>query len=305
MHHRHSYRTVNVSRWLLRKLKFFVFVKRLKLCGFGDIIWVKTITASLKGDIMGDWNSNQYIKFKAERTQPSTDLIRRIDIDPRSILDVGCGPGNSTEKLSENFPLAGIVGIDSSEDMLRKAKATYPEFTFLKCDVPAELDSLEQFDMIFSNACLHWIPNHRELLPTLMQKLNDGGVLAVQMPLVQYAPFYQIIDALLLDEKWKKLRGVQNFHNLSPDETYDILSAVSSEVTMWETTYYHILSSHDDIIEWYKGSGLRTYLEKLNETERADFLAELREKLRERVPVQADGSVILKMPRLFFIAKKR
>lgn len=253
---------------------------------------------------MSDWNSSQYTKFENERTQPSVDLIHRIHIDAESILDIGCGPGNSTNQLSLFFPGADILGIDSSDNMLDKAEKTYPDLKFRKCIVPDELDSIGKFDLLFSNACLHWIPNHRKLFPELMAKLNSGGILAVQMPVVQDAMFYKMLNKLIECDKWKKLGGIHNFHNLTPNETYDILSECSKKVVMWETTYYHIVPSHNSVIEWYKGSGLRPYLEALDTAEREAFLSDLLHLIEANYPVQADSSVILKMPRLFFTAVK-
>lgn len=253
---------------------------------------------------MNDWNSTQYTKFEKERTQPSIDLINRIDISPKYIIDIGCGPGNSTNQLYKRFPKSEILGIDSSDNMLIRAKSTYPDMKFQKCVIPDELDSFGTFDLIFSNACLHWIPEHKSLLPKLMNKLNDGGMLAVQMPLVQTAMFYKALNKLVLNDKWKKLRDIHNFHNLSPNETYDILSDTAKDVSMWETTYYHILPSHNSIIDWYKGSGLRPYLNMLDEAEKSEFLSELLDKIKNIFVIQADNSVILKMPRLFFTASK-
>lgn len=255
-------------------------------------------------DTMGDWNSRQYTKFERERTQPSADLIRRLDISPKTVLDIGCGPGNSTNRLYERFPSAEIIGIDSSENMLETARESYPNLKFEKCFVPDGLENLDKFDLIFSNACLHWIPNHSELLPKLVARLNDGGVLAVQMPLVQCAAFYKMLNSLVSYGRWEKLRVIQNFHNMMPNETYDILAECSKSVTMWETTYYHIVPSHMSVIEWYKGSGLRPYLEMLGDDEREDFISDLLKMIEENYPVQADGNVILKMPRMFFIAEK-
>lgn len=253
---------------------------------------------------MNDWNSEQYTKFERERTQPSIDLIHRINIRPTTILDIGCGPGNSTNRLAKYFPDADILGVDSSDNMLAKAEKTYPYLKFQKCLIPDELDSLENYDLIFSNACLHWIPDHESLLPKLMSKLNDGGMLAVQMPLVQEAMFYKLLNRLISEGKWKKLSVIHNFHNLTPNETYDILSRVSNDITMWDTTYYHVVPSHDSVIEWYKGSGLRTYLEMLSPAEKSEFLSDLLAVIKREYPVQADDRVILKMPRLFFTAVK-
>lgn len=253
---------------------------------------------------MGDWNSVQYTKFERERTQPSIDLINRLHIEPKTVLDIGCGPGNSTAQLFRCFPEANILGIDSSDNMLEKASASYPEMKFKKCFVPDGLEELDRFDLIFSNACLHWIPDHEKLLPKLIEKLNDGGVLAAQMPLVRNAMFYHELNSLASDGKWKKLSTIHNFHNLSPEETYNILCKSASAVEMWDTSYYHIVPSHSSVIDWYKGSGLRPYLEALDEAEKNDFLSDLLERIKTNYPVQADGNIILKMPRLFFIAEK-
>lgn len=112
---------------------------------------------------MSDWSSEQYLKFKSQRTQPAVDLAERITADqPKNILDIGCGPGNSTAVLRERFPGADILGVDNSENMIDKAKASYPDLNFRICDVACELDKLDTYDVIFSNACLQWIPSHLE-----------------------------------------------------------------------------------------------------------------------------------------------
>ncbi len=97
---------------------------------------------------MADWNSNQYLKFEKERTQPSADLISRLsDINPNRVLDIGCGPGNSTNLLAKRFKNAEILGVDSSDNMLEKAKATYPDFSFKKCILPNDFDKIDgKFD---------------------------------------------------------------------------------------------------------------------------------------------------------------
>ncbi len=254
---------------------------------------------------MSDWNPTQYTKFERERTRPSQDLIRQLPHTPHTILDIGCGPGNSTAQLQEAFPHAHIVGIDSSEAMLEKARLTHPALSFQSCVVPDELDKLGKFDLVFSNACLHWIPDHARLLPSILTKsVQAGGCLAVQMPMVQTAPFYQILGAVIQEKRWEKLQAVQNFHNLSPNQTYDVLTTCAREIDMWETVYYHVVPDHHAVLEWYKGSGLRTYLDRLEEAERADFLTELLSRVQAAMPTAADNTVLLKMPRLFFIAYK-
>lgn len=256
---------------------------------------------------MSDWNSSQYMKFGNQRTQPSIDLINRLgEMDPQSILDIGCGPGNSTAALHRRFPRAALLGIDSSDAMLQKASETYPDLSFSNCVVPGELDRLEtSFDLIFSNACLHWIPRQEQLLSAVMGKLKAGGTLAVQIPLTQEAPFYKMLGQLTAGPKWRqKLGGIRNFHSLTPEEYYDVLSRLSEEAELWQTTYYHTVRSPSGILEWYKGSGLRPYLDVLDPEEKTSFQQDILCRIQQLYPVQADGTILLKMPRLFFLARK-
>lgn len=255
---------------------------------------------------MSDWNSNQYMKFERERTQPSKDLISRIEgMDFPRILDLGCGPGNSTFALKSKFEESEIIGVDASDNMLEKARCEHPDIEFKKCFLPSGLDEIDgKFDLIFSNACIHWIPEQKELLTKCRKKLNDGGILAVQIPFIQSAPFYKILYKLV-DEKWQNLSSIKNFHNLMPEEYYDLLNELGFDFDIWQTTYYHTVSSHEGIIDWYKGSGLRPYLEALeSDEERAKFTSELLSIIKNKYPTQSNGNVILKMPRVFFVARK-
>lgn len=196
-------------------------------------------------DVMSDWNSAQYLKFESQRTKPTADLISRIsDLEPKTVADLGCGPGNSTALLAKSFKDARIIGLDSSDDMLAKAKSSYPELEFSKCLMPDGLGKFKQsFDLIFSNACIHWIKEQRTLLDAVYEKLSAGGVFAVQLPLTERADFYRLLGSLTADGKWKKLSQVRNFHALSPEEYYDELSARFESFDIWETVYYHTVES--------------------------------------------------------------
>ncbi len=152
---------------------------------------------------MTEWSSDQYLKFKRQRTQPAVDLAKRIaGKDPRAVLDIGCGPGNSTSVLKKTFPQARIVGIDSSPEMIEKARASCEDIEFRLCDIAADLENLESYDVIFSNACLQWVPGHRTLIPALLEKLNDGGVLAVQIPMNYKEPLFVVENDVLSEPRW-------------------------------------------------------------------------------------------------------
>lgn len=251
---------------------------------------------------MNKWNAEQYIKFQAERTQPVEDLIAKLSITPKTILDIGCGPGNSTECLKRHFKDADVIGVDASPKMLEKAQKNHPDLTFAYGCIPDDLRNFGQFDLIFSNACLHWIPNHQTLLPAIMHKVNTGGIFAAQMPMVHTADFYRLLHRFLEQPRWKKLKSLRFFSDFAPEKTYDILSRISRKVSVWETVYYHLLDSHQSVLEWYKGSGLKPYLDALDLTEQEAFLNELLSEIEKHFPLRADGSVILKMPRMFFQA---
>lgn len=256
---------------------------------------------------MPDWNSTQYTKFAKERTQPSLDLISRISgLEPDNILDIGCGPGNSTAALKRAFPNAQILGVDSSEDMLSKARASHPNLRFQKCLVPDGLAELhEQYDLVFSNACIHWIPGQEKLLHSIFAKLKPGATLAIQIPLTQKAPFYKALYKLVDAPQWKaKLGDIHNFYNLQPEEYYDLLTDLAEDFNIWETTYYHRVGSVQAVIEWYKGSGLRPYLDALDAQDQVTLQEELLHEMEKTYHTQKDGTVILKMPRMFFTATK-
>lgn len=131
-----------------------------------------------------DWNPDLYLKFGKERTQPSVDLVSKIElINPSNIIDIGCGPGNSTQILYQRWPNSKILGIDNSEAMIKKAKQDYPSQEWELID--AEKKVIQgKYDIVFSNATIQWIPNHYELFKRLKSNLYENGVLAVQLPFV-------------------------------------------------------------------------------------------------------------------------
>lgn len=250
---------------------------------------------------MSDWNSKQYLKFINERTQPAIDLAVRIKNDPQTIVDIGCGPGNSTKVLRDTFPNAEIWGIDSSPNMIERAKAENPDISFCLCDAL----SLEgKYDLLFSNACLQWIPNHSTLIPSLMEKLNDGGVLAVQVPINGDEPLFRLISEVAGEAKWG-LSGImlQPNETLTPPEYYNILSGCSSVFNMWEVKYHHTLPDHKALVEWVKGTRLRPYLDYLGAEKGAEFESEIIERSKKLYPIMSDGNVVLGFRRFFFTAQ--
>ncbi len=251
-----------------------------------------------------EWDSKQYLKFERERTQPPRDLANRIALNhPKYVLDVGCGPGNSTNVLRERFSDAEILGIDSSPDMIAKAQKQYPDMKFQLFNVEKSIASLERkWDVIFSNACIQWVPDHSRLLRDMLSVLNPGGVIAVQIPKQADAPVHRILRALIEEPEWKcEFPEPRLFFSLSPEEYFDLFTELGVEFSIWETIYYQTVHSHEKILEWYRGSGLRPYLAVLADERKKEFETAVLERIRANYPVQKDGSIIFRFPRLFFL----
>lgn len=255
---------------------------------------------------MQEWNPIQYEKFIKSRTIPAKDLISKIEIDPNTIFDLGCGPGNSTKALKDAFVNASVLGGDVSKNMIERAKEKYPGLSFILFDANTDFDSLEiKYDLIFSNACLQWIQDHDSLISKMIHALNDGGVLAVQIPIQQEHPVHKILMKLASSEKWKlRFKYQIHYNNLSKREYYDVLSKYSCDFEIWETIYCHSMPSHESILEWFRAAGMRPYLEQLSEKEKVEFENDVLLKLIEEYPFQKNGEIMFEYPRLFFVAKK-
>ncbi len=213
------------------------------------------------------WDSDLYLEFANERNQPCVDLLSRLNREFERILDLGCGPGNSTKNLLDKYGKSTVIGFDSSVDMLKKAKCDYPSVEFVKGCAPKDFNKLTgKFDLVFSNACIHWIENQEELIEGVCELLNGNGVFAAQIPLTDESHFYRVLHRLI-EEKWDWLSSINSFHNLNQEGYYNTLSGRFGKITMWKSDYYHIVDSNA-VIEWYKGSGLRPYLALLSRNRR-------------------------------------
>ena len=256
---------------------------------------------------MKKWNPNLYMKFSSERVQPSIDLVNRINpVEFESIIDIGCGPGNSTQILANRWGEAQITGLDRSPAMIKKAKEDYPDKKWIISDA-LTYETENKFDLVFSNAVIQWIPNHKKLLEKFYDMLTDKGVMAIQMPLYWDIPLWQIIDSTANDERWRaktaKTSGIFTIHDYS--FYYEKLSTLFDSVAMWKTDYMQIKDNHIAILKMMKSTGLKPYLEKLeDDTEKKAFEEEFMKKIKNAYPMQKNGKVLLPFKRLFFIGYK-
>lgn len=256
---------------------------------------------------MQDWNPQLYRQFEAERTRPALELIARIEMDnPAQVADLGCGPGNSTEGLFERFPHAAVTGIDSSAAMLENARHRLPHCRFSQEDISSWRPATPQ-DVIYANASLQWVPDHTTLFPRLFSLLAPGGSLAVQMPDNREEPSHREMRRVADEGPWRDQIGSAaqvRVKILSAAEYYDLLAPHAEMVDIWRTTYFHVMPSLASIVEWLRATGLRPFLEKLDERQQADFIDEYLRAIGEAYPVRADGRVLLAFPRLFIVARK-
>lgn len=254
------------------------------------------------------WSAKQYVAFEDERTRPARDLLAAIPAgEVRSAIDIGCGPGNSTELLVERFADATVRGLDSSTDMIEAARKRLPQVQFDIADIDTWNDS-GPFDVIFANAVLQWVPDHAALLPSLVNKLVPGGSLAIQMPDNLNEHSHRLMREVAARGPWAdKLAGAAGQRTEMADASgyYSMLKPHCTRVDVWRTTYHHPLAGGASaVVEWFKGSGLRPFLDPLNEAERAEFLQRYQAAIYQAYPALADGSVLLPFPRLFLVATR-
>lgn len=251
------------------------------------------------------WDAQAYLQFANERTQPALDLASRVNLArPQRIVDLGCGPGNSTAMLRRRWPQAEVIGLDNSEDMIAAATEAYPEGKWLQADI-AEWTAPVPVNLLFSNAALQWVPDHARLLPHLWDLVAAGGALAVQVPAHHHSAVREMILAVAGDPAWSHLMAAPSraMSIEPPAFYYGVLQPLASHLEMWETEYYHFLEGPEAIVEWFRATGLRPFLGALeNREQELAFEAKLLERFTRHYPRQPDGKVLFTFRRLFFVA---
>jgi len=254
---------------------------------------------------MPTWDADLYLRFGSERTQPALDLLRRVElVAPQRVIDLGCGPGNSTALLRARWAAAEVVGLDNSTEMLAAAAAGYPQGKWVRGDAAAWTADVP-FDLVFSNAALQWVPDHAAVLPRLLQQVAPGGCLAVQMPVHFQSPVHQRILEIAGEPAWgERLDKARTAIAVGrPSFYYDLLQPRAARLDLWETEYIHVLESPRSIVDWIRGTGLRPFLEALaDDQERDRFLELLLTGVEQAYRPQKDGRVLFPFRRLFVVA---
>jgi len=252
------------------------------------------------------WNPDQYLRFAAPRLRPAIDLVARLSGEPRTVVDLGCGTGNVTALLAARWPRAQITGIDDSEPMLEAARREQPALRWQQRSI-AGWSAESPVDLLFSNAALHWLPDHARLFPHLAAQLAPGGTLAVQMPRNFLAPSHTGVADAVRAGPWRgRLEAL-----LGPPPTaeprayFDWLLPGAEVLDIWETEYLQVLHGPDAVKEFTKGSYLKPFLDRLEGAEREAFEADYAARMRTAYPRRPDGSTLFPFKRLFIVMKRR
>ena len=261
------------------------------------------------------WDPERYRRFAGERARPFLDLLGRVHTPtPATVVDLGCGPGPTTALLSDRWPSADVLGIDSSVDMI-EAAGTHARPGRLRFTVGSITDwDAPPVDVIVSNAALQWVPDHLGLLPAWSAALRPGGAIAFQVPRSSGVRAGEVFQSVAARPRWAALLGAAasgtgpraSGSPVRPIADYiDVLATAGLRVDAWETTYHHLLQGPDPVWEWFSGTGLRPYLDALGADQRAlaDFRAEVSALLREAYPATPYGT-LLPFPRLFVVAHR-
>jgi trans-aconitate 2-methyltransferase len=257
---------------------------------------------------MPSWDADQYLRFEAERTRPCAELVARLALEPRSAVDLGCGPGNSTAAIAVRWPNVQLLGVDSSKAMLETARRSALSASWEESDIRAwaEQKGGVRFDLVFSNAAFQWLPDHAGLLQALMERVAPKGALAFQIPMNQAAPAHEGARRVAASPAWKGHfpKPVREWAVLAPEAYFDLMAPRAARVDLWTTEYWQVMESVSAIVEWYRGTGLRPFLDALPEALRPKFEADYAALLAEAFPVRPSGKVLFPFQRLFVIAYK-
>lgn len=253
------------------------------------------------------WSPSLYTKFEDERTRPARDLLAQVPLaDINRAIDLGCGPGNSTELLIERFGAAGVSGLDGDTNMVEAARKRLPDTTFTQADLATWVPD-QPYDLMFANAVFQWLPDHLDIFDRLMDGLAPGGVLAIQMPDNLEEPSHMLMEETAHAGPWRgafEQASTRRAALPSPSVYYDRLIGKSARLDIWHTIYNHPMNGPQAIVEWLKSTGLRPYLEKVGPQYQAEFLEDYAARIAKAYPMLGDGKVLFRFPRMFMVAVK-
>ena len=250
-----------------------------------------------------DWDPLRYLSFADERGRAFVELLARVGAEaPTTVVDLGSGPGTFTAFLAQRWPYAHVIGVDSSPTMVDFATKEVPGVEFVRADLH-RWEPTEPVDVLISNATLHWVPGHLQLLPRLARAVVPGGWFAFQVPGNFDEPSHTVRRDLEKEPEFARYLGPVARGDAHDAHTYlHALKDLGCTVDAWETTYLHVLHGRDPVFEWVASTSARPTLDALPAEVRDRFEAELKSRLNEAYPVQ-DGTVVLPFRRVFVVAR--
>jgi trans-aconitate 2-methyltransferase len=250
------------------------------------------------------WNPSTYMAFGDERTRPAVELLARIRSEnPERVIDLGCGPGNSTAVLAQRWPNAELQGLDSSPDMLAQARRTQVHAEWIEADL-ASWTPGTNYSVIFSNATLQWLDDHRALIPRMLSFVAPGGTFAFQVPHNMDAPSHVLMRETATSGPWAStLENVREVAVLSPADYFAIFMSCGAQADIWETEYLHVLEGTDAVYKWVSATGLRPFVQALAKDEREAFVLDYKRRLNRAYPQRQDGKTLFPFKRLFAVAQ--
>ncbi|MGZ4616451.1 MAG: trans-aconitate 2-methyltransferase [Actinomycetes bacterium] len=254
------------------------------------------------------WDPQEYLRFAGERGRPFRDLLARVGAaDPAYVVDLGCGPGNLTATLAQRWPGAEVAGVDSSPEMIERARPEVGDSERLHFEV-ADLRAwspARAVDVLVSNATFQWVPGHLDLFDRLVACVRPGGWFAFQVPGNFGEPSHTELAAVRSSDRWRArfdTLGLPAPWVAEPEVYLERLVGLGAGVDVWETTYLQVLQGEDAVLRWMQGTGLRPVLSVLDEGERAEFMDEYGARLRAAYP-QRDFGTVLPYRRIFVVAR--
>jgi trans-aconitate 2-methyltransferase len=251
------------------------------------------------------WDPDVYLTFADHRARPFYDLLSQVAaVEPRRVVDLGCGAGNLTGQLARRWPDAVVEALDSSPEMVAAARER---------GVDASVGDVRTWtpqpdtDVVLSNAAMHWVPEHGELFVRWAGQLAAGSWLAVQMPGNFETPSHAAVRAVARREPFAKVLRDTLFQVGTvvdtPTHYAELLIGAGCTVDAWETTYVHQLTGEHPVLDWIAGTALLPVSERLNEQEYQQFRRELIPLLADAYPPRPDGTTFYPFRRVFFVAQ--
>ncbi|WP_430612854.1 methyltransferase domain-containing protein [Flavobacterium sp. JP2137] len=235
------------------------------------------------------WNPNVYDQFKSERYAPFYDLLALVDNRMNmDVLDLGCGTGELTSFLAAKLPHAMVLGVDSSAEMLEKSSVFVQEQLFFEQrGIEEQLNRETTWDLIFSNAAIQWVDDHKRLLPRMIGCLKAEGQLVVQLPAQNDNILNQLLLELVQEPPYQEV--LKSWKRVSPVLSIDAYARIlfeegAKDMTVYEKIYPIIVKNAEQLYDFIAGSALIPYFERMDARTQEAFTVEFKRRISQNFP---------------------